>query len=197
METRCLAILRLTSRHRCCSSICGGTSARDETQDSRTSLAGSRRNVLARSPGWSFSICGTARGGSVHAVHVVQPPSIRWTHAISFNGVRPLGARLYSPSAPRSSAIRQHRGWRRISRINRLRRWNLYDHIHVFLSGMLALCWSIQERSWVPVAILVLSMSSGAGTGGREITTCGTTHAGEPTRNCTWRRCMEPSSHRA
>ena len=52
----------------------------------------------------------TARGGSVHAVHVVQPPSIRWAHAISFNGLRPLGARLYSASAQRSSAIRQHRG---------------------------------------------------------------------------------------
>ena len=33
----------------------------------------------------------------------------------------------------------------------------------VFLSGMLALCWSLQERSWVPVTVLVLSMSLGAG----------------------------------
>ena len=33
----------------------------------------------------------------------------------------------------------------------------------VFLSGMLALCWSLQERSSVPIAVLVLSMSLGAG----------------------------------
>ena len=33
----------------------------------------------------------------------------------------------------------------------------------LFLSGMLAVCWSLQERSWTPVAVLVLSLSLGAG----------------------------------
>ena len=33
----------------------------------------------------------------------------------------------------------------------------------IFLSGMLAVCWSVQEKSWVPLAVLVLTMSLAGG----------------------------------
>ena len=178
METRSLAILRFTSRHRCCCSILW----LDQCSEMKLKILAHHWLGLVGTY-WLGRQVGLSRYAGLLAAGAFMLST--WYSLHLFVGHTQFLSMAFVPwvlafihrarRAPRRS-VNIVAGAAFLALI--VFEGGIYTIIFtVFLSGMLALCWSIQERSWVPVAVLVLSMSLGAGLVGREITTRRTTHA--------------------